>query len=143
LIAGNSHRVGQLIEIIKSDKNEPDTSDTETTVGNLNCGFQSGNTLPEANGKIIEPSDICLTTKNLSVMTPNRSRILIKNLNFQFEFNTNVLITGWNQLKLSHWSLNNRRVLFGQKKKVKVVRAKQLCSVAFAVCGHPMMGKSI
>jgi ABC-type uncharacterized transport system fused permease/ATPase subunit len=103
LIAGNSHRVGQLIECIQSNEIEHEQKKIVNLV-NVNSGYQSavvcdGGESSQDDDQVntqrsFENSEVCFKTVNLSVMTPNRSRTLIKNLNFKFEINKNVLITG-------------------------------------------------
>jgi ATP-binding cassette subfamily D (ALD) protein 4 len=78
IIGGNSHRIGQLLE--ETEDNKEEVSD--------NRGEQQG---PKAANL---SDDVCLVTKNLTVMTPDKNKILIKNLNFTLEKNHKILITG-------------------------------------------------
>ncbi len=98
MIAGNAHRVGQLIEIIVKSENKSESLNPR--VGDINDGYQSSNNglaskaLSEFDEHLIVSPEICFKTTSLSIMTPNRSRTLIRNLNFEFESTNNVLITG-------------------------------------------------
>jgi ABC-type uncharacterized transport system fused permease/ATPase subunit len=72
---------GQLIDAIKNKNENPETQSL----------IESNQTTPRSTTYL---NDVCLIAENLCVMTPDRRKLLIKNLNFKFEKNENILITG-------------------------------------------------
>jgi ATP-binding cassette subfamily D (ALD) protein 4 len=72
IIAGNSHRVGELIDQMQYAN---ENSNKPKHVGAIE-------------------NEICLNVKNLNVMIPDNSKCLVKNLNMIFKRNENILITG-------------------------------------------------
>jgi ATP-binding cassette subfamily D (ALD) protein 4 len=79
IIAGNSHRVGELIEQMQySDENV----NRPIHVSKIDSPLKEEN------------AEICLIVKNLNVMIPDKSKCLVKNLNMTFRRNENILISG-------------------------------------------------
>jgi ATP-binding cassette subfamily D (ALD) protein 4 len=71
-IAGNSHRVGELLDRMDENSKRPEAAVVHTG------GAES----------------VCFRTDRLSVLVPDKSKVLIKELSFTFETGRNVLVTG-------------------------------------------------
>ena len=84
-IAGNSFRVGELIERLNDfdsiENNKKAKTDENTAINSSS-----------ENDELL--NDVCFTLRDLSVLLPGGSKTLIKDLNFSLEKNRNVLLTG-------------------------------------------------
>lgn len=78
-IVGNCHRVGELFYRLKTN-----IKTTQSKEQNL---------LSTSDNSVLD-SNICFEVKNLNVLVPDKSKILVRNLSFRFERNVNYLVTG-------------------------------------------------
>ena len=102
-IAGNTYRVGELIErmndnqendhqkLIKKEQSkivDQNNSDSENNIDKTRA------IVTEVSNQELLDENICFIMDNVSIFLPNKSKTLIKNLNFKLEKDQNVLLTG-------------------------------------------------
>lgn len=91
IIAGNTYRVGELIENMSSNTKKYKNGKNQIMPTEFNLA-------EEVDTSEIDNS-ICLVARNLTIMVPDeennmQNRILVKNLSFDFKEGENILITG-------------------------------------------------
>ncbi|XP_041352935.1 lysosomal cobalamin transporter ABCD4-like [Gigantopelta aegis] len=93
-MAGNAHRVGQLLEILSSlqDESGEDHKDSSRTITSELTSVSSEQ--EEADDDMYEMMQTALTVNNITYGPPNSSEILCRNLSFQLQSGVNILITG-------------------------------------------------
>ena len=77
VIAGNSHRIGELIETMKENHKNHNL--------NLNKNYKLDENVSE---------DKCFILNDVTITLPSQSKTLIKNLNLEFIKNRNILLSG-------------------------------------------------
>ncbi len=77
-ISGNSYRIGELFD--RMNLNILDKTNNETGSNKDQSNYSNEKT--------------CFIMENVNIFIPDRSRVLIRNLNFKFSYPENVLVTG-------------------------------------------------